>query len=224
MKKILIIIIVLEILLIINPQNIANTSSIAVNNTEEVINMQKDNLKISDFIKESESYTKESMPDIDLNKLLSTAMTGKIDNIKLIRLIYGLLGKEILNSLTVIGSIIIIIVIHGILKSISDGFENKSVSQITYYVQYILIVSLVLTNFADIINMIKESIQNLVGLMNSLVPILITLILTTGNIVSARNVAVNNIIYDNFNRKFYSRCNFTNGFNFNSFRYCISNI
>jgi mutants block sporulation after engulfment len=33
--------------------------------------------------------------------------------------------------------------------------------------------------------MIKESIQNLVGFMNNLIPILITLMLTTGNIVSA---------------------------------------
>ena len=42
-----------------------------------------------------------------------------------------------------------------------------------------------MTSFADIINMVKESIQNLVGFMNSLIPILITLMITTGNIVSA---------------------------------------
>ena len=37
----------------------------------------------------------------------------------------------------------------------------------------------------NILIMIKESIQNLVGFMNNLIPILITLMLTTGNIVSA---------------------------------------
>ena len=37
--------------------------------------------------------------------------------------------------------------IHSILKSISEGLENKSISQITYYVQYILIVTLVMSNF-----------------------------------------------------------------------------
>ncbi len=79
----------------------------------------------------------------------------------------------------------IIIVIHSILKSISEGLENKSISQITYYVQYILIVTLIMSNFADIINMIRTSISNLVGFMNSLVPILITLMLTTGSITSA---------------------------------------
>ena len=40
-------------------------------------------------------------------------------------------------------------------------------------------------NFADIITMVKTSIESLVGFMNSLVPLLITLMLTTGNIASA---------------------------------------
>lgn len=178
MKKFFVVFIILESLILINCTSIAN-------DTDEIINIQKDTLNISDFISEAEEYTKESMPDIDLNELLSNAITGNIDNVKLIRLFLGLLGKEILNSTTVIGSIIVIIVIHGILKSICDGLENKSVAQITYYVQYILIVTLVMTSFADIINMVKESIQNLVGFINLLVPILITLMIATGSIASA---------------------------------------
>ena len=82
-------------------------------------------------------------------------------------------------------SILIIIVIHSILKSISEGLENKGIAQITYYVQYILIVTLMMTNFVQVLDIIKESIQSLVGFMNSLIPILITLMITTGSIVSA---------------------------------------
>lgn len=42
-----------------------------------------------------------------------------------------------------------------------------------------------MTNFVQIIEIIRESIQNLVGFMNLLVPIIITLMITTGSIVSA---------------------------------------
>lgn len=170
------------------------TSFISTNNinnkcyatdTNDIINVQKDTLNISDFISEAQEYIKESMPDIDLNTLLSNAISGKIDNFSLMKLFWSLLGKEILNALSVISSIIVILVIHGILKSITDGLGNKSVAQIAYYVQYILIVTLVMSNFAEIITMVKEAIQNLVGFINSLVPILITLLITTGNIVSA---------------------------------------
>lgn len=42
-----------------------------------------------------------------------------------------------------------------------------------------------MSNFSDVLQMVKTSIQNLVGFMNSLIPLLITLMLTTGNITSA---------------------------------------
>lgn len=79
----------------------------------------------------------------------------------------------------------VIIIISSVLRSITDGLENKSVSQITYYITYILIVTLVMKNFSDIINMVKASIDNLVAFTNCLIPLLITLMITTGNIASA---------------------------------------
>lgn len=96
-----------------------------------------------------------------------------------------LFGGEVFDAIGVVASIIIIIVIHSILKNISEGLENKSIAQITYYVQYILIVTLMMTNFVQILDAIKESVQSLVGFMNSLIPILITLMITTGSVVSA---------------------------------------
>jgi stage III sporulation protein AE len=79
----------------------------------------------------------------------------------------------------------VIIIISSVLRSITDGLENKSVSQITYYITYILIVTIVMKNFSDIINMVKASIENLVAFTNCLIPLLITLMITTGNIASA---------------------------------------
>ena len=79
----------------------------------------------------------------------------------------------------------VIIIISSVLRSITDGLENKSVSQITYCITYILIVTIVMKNFSDIINMVKASIDNLVAFTNCLIPLLITLMITTGNIASA---------------------------------------
>ena len=94
-------------------------------------------------------------------------------------------GGEVIDALSVLASILVIIVIHSILKNLSEGLENKGIAQVTYYVQYILIVTLIMTNFVQILDIVKESIQNLVGFMNSLIPIMITLMITTGSIVSA---------------------------------------
>lgn len=153
--------------------------------TDVVLKSQQDSLNISSFLKEVEKYTSSTYQDINVKELFNSALTGNIDNGKLFKGVLGLLGKEIASSVTVLGSIIVIIVIHSILKSISEGLENKSISQITYYVQYILIVTLIMTNFVQILDMIRGSIQNLVGFMDCLVPVLMTLILTTGSIASA---------------------------------------
>lgn len=49
----------------------------------------------------------------------------------------------------------------------------------------ILIMGIVLFNFSKSLDMVKETIQNLVGFTNSLLPIMMTLMLTTGAITSA---------------------------------------
>ena len=159
------------------------STSYGVNN--EIMDIQMDGLDIKNFVTKSKEYTKDSLPELDINSVLKNAITGKVDNVKLIRLFLGVFGQEFLKSVSVISSIIVVIIIHSILKVISDGLENKSVGHVIYYVEYILIVTLMLNNFSEVINMVKESIQNLVALMNMLVPILITLIITTGNVVSA---------------------------------------
>ena len=48
----------------------------------------------------------------------------------------------------------VIVVISSVLRGITDGLENKGVSQITYYVTYLLIVTIVMKNFSNIINMV----------------------------------------------------------------------
>lgn len=154
-------------------------------NNMEIIESQKDTLNISSFIKEANDYTKDVFSDMEVGEILNSAITGQVENEKIIRNIWKLFGKEIVNSIAGIGSIIVIIIVHSVIKSISDGLENKSISQITYYVQYILIVTLIMTSFSEVLQMVKESIQNLVGFMNILIPLLITLMVTTGSIASA---------------------------------------
>ena len=175
-------ILLLLIIICIQTISLAQTETIE---QSEILESQQETLNISSFIEEAKKYSANVYKDIDFNELFNSAITGNINNKTIINDILKILGKEIVGSVAVIGSIILIIIIHSIFKSLSEGLENKTISQITYYIQYILIVTLIMTNFSNILIMIKESIQNLVGFMNNLIPILITLMLTTGNIVSA---------------------------------------
>ena len=151
---------------------------------EEIFKSQMDSLDISSFINKSKQYTKEIFPDLELDNFLTSAIKGNIDNKGIIKSLLGVFGSEFKELLKVVTGILIIIIVHSILNSFSSNLENSNVSQISFYVQYILIVTLVMSNFADIIKLVNESIQNLVSFIYSLLPILITLMISTGSIAS----------------------------------------
>ena len=152
---------------------------------DEIMENQKESFGISNFLKEAEKYSSEFFEGTDISSILNSAIAGKIDNETIFSKILNFLGKEALTSLKTITYILIIIVIHSILKSISDSLESSNISQIIYYVQYILIVTIIMENFSEIIQMVKDTANNLVGFMNSLVPLLVTLMLYTGSIVTS---------------------------------------
>lgn len=152
---------------------------------EEIMSSTQEKFNIRGFLKEAQKYTNESFEEIDLSSMLGQAIQGKIDNNKLYKIIIKLLGKEVSSSLKILISILVIIVIHGILKAITDGLENNSVSQIIYFVQYILIVTLIMSNFSEIIKLVKDTANDLVGFINVLIPLLLTLMVYTGNITTS---------------------------------------
>lgn len=152
---------------------------------DEIMEGQKESFGISSFIKEAEKYSSDFFEDTDISDMLNSAIVGQVDNNTIFHRILNLLGREAIGSLKTLVSILVIIIIHSILKSISDSLENSNVSQIIYYVQYILIVIVIMSNFSDIIQMVKDTANNLVGFMNALVPLLIALMLYTGSIVTS---------------------------------------
>lgn len=153
--------------------------------TDETIEEQKETFGISDFIKESQKHKGDFLEDIDMSELMNNAIQGNVDNNVLIKKVIKLFGTEVRSSVKTLISILVIIVIHSVLKAISDSLENNNISEMIYYVQYILIVTVIMSNFNSIIQTVKETSQNLVAFMNMLVPILITLMVYTGSITTS---------------------------------------
>ena len=141
-KVFLIVIIILVIATIFIP-----IDSVWAADENETIKQQQGEFKIQDFIKNSKEYTGEFFEDIDINEILNGAIQGKVDNNTLLKKILNLLGKEVVENVRVIVSILVIIVIHSILKSISESLENDGIAKLIYYVQYILIVTIIMANF-----------------------------------------------------------------------------
>ena len=199
-KKIVIIlffiILVLSTLIIFCPKVLAETTKTndseingkSINdNTEninETIKEQQETFGINSFIENANEYTGEFFEDIDISNILDSAISGQVDNNTLYQKILSLFGTELKEGIKTLISILVIIIIHSILKSISENLENDTISTIIYYVQYIAIVTIIMSNFSDIVQMVRDTANNLVGFMNCLVPILLSLMIYTGSITT----------------------------------------
>ncbi len=172
-KKIILIIIIAIIFI---PKTVK-----AENNT---IATQKETFGINSFIENSKQYTGEFFADADISEILNSAISGKVDNSKIYKKILNILGTEVQTGIKSLFSILAIIIIHSILKSISESLENDSISKLIYYVQYIAIVTIIMSNFSDVINLVKQTSNNLIGFMNTLIPVLVSLMLYTGSITT----------------------------------------
>ena len=184
--------ILIFILILIIPTNaLAETE-------EEIMSSTQEKFNISGFINQAQEYTGDFFEDMDLSDIFNQAVQGKVNNQTIYKKIIKILGNEVSSNIKILISILVIIVIHGILKSITDSLDNSNVSQIIYFVQYILIVTLIMSNFTEIIKLIKETANNLVGFINLLMPLLLTLMVYTGNITTSSVLEPSVLFISNF--------------------------
>ena len=161
-------------------ENITNTTD-----TAAIIIKQEEAFGIKDFIKDCEKYSPDFIKDLNIKNLFNSSVSGKIDNKSIFEKLINPLKSEFTDVLKIFINILIIVLLHSLLKSLTDGLENCNVSQIVYYAQYILIVTIIMASFSDILNSITTTINNMVGFTKSLVPLLITLMIYTGNITTS---------------------------------------
>lgn len=178
MKKFFLIMIVVVCVMAIGSTSYAEASI-------QTMKEQQEEFKIQDFIKGAEEYSGEFFDNIDVGDVLEQAIKGEVDNSTFAKRILNLLGKEVTTNVKSIVSILAIIIIHSVLKSISESLENDGISKLIYYVQYILVVTIIMANFSDIIKLVQDTTSNLLGFMNMLVPLLVTLMLYTGSITTS---------------------------------------
>ena len=91
-----------------------------------------------------------------------------------------LIFNELKSSLKVVTIIFILALLSSILKSLDNSFSSGAVSQIATYIIYISMISLTLVGFKDVLEICNTTIDATVGLMQVIMPILITLLILVG--------------------------------------------
>ena len=127
--------------------------------------------------------------------------------------------RELKTSLRVVAIILVLALLSSILKSLENSFSSGDISKITTYIIFITMVSLTLIGFKDVLNICYNTINSTIGLMQVVMPILITLLVLIGfpitstalNPIFLGGVTLINIVFKNsFLFNHYSFCNSNN--------------
>lgn len=169
-------------------------SSLIKQTTEQIMEKTQKTLGISDFLKEADKYTQNIYGNINLSDIFSNIIKGKYKTNFIKSTIFTLFGKDVKESFRLMFNVLIIIIIHSVMKEIIENLGNNSSAKIAYFVQYLMIVTLVTQSFLSVLNITKEAIDNLSNFMNLLIPLLTTLILTTG-CISISNIFQPTLIF-----------------------------
>ena len=151
---------------------------------EDIILKQAEILDIQSFLDVAKENTKETLGEINYSEIFTNLSQGKIEITEVFPSIKNILKNELQNVLKTITTIFVIVLIHGIFKTISENLGNDSIGKIAYFVQYIVIIIYILETYSDLVIYVKDTIERLIDYTNILIPILMTLIMSTGNITT----------------------------------------
>lgn len=94
------------------------------------------------------------------------------------------LFREVLASSGILGKLIVLAVFCAILQNLQNAFENETIAKLAHNVCYFLLIMIALTSFALALTVGKAVIDSMVGFMQVLLPVLLTLLAALGGITT----------------------------------------
>lgn len=179
MQKISKIILMILILIILFPANIAYSEN-------DISKEQIDTLNLSNITDDFNIDTAGVVPDFDPDKLIEEISKGnlKIDGVSIINKLIGLFAKEVNNNISIIIKVIIIAIICAVLKSLHDNLSNH-IAESAFFICYLIMVSLVIVGFKEALSIGQATINSMTAFMQAIVPMMIGMMISVGNITSA---------------------------------------
>ena len=179
MKKIYIKILFTFCILLMSFSNIYGTSKIM----EET----SDTLKLDSMIDSLNEYTEDSKlgSELDLGEISKNLMTGKNnDYSKIVQKVIDIFAGETIRVTKNAIAILIIIVVMGIFSSLEID-KNSSVGKIVYLVSFLLIITILANMYAQVIKDYAKTITTLSGIMQTVTPFVMIVMVASGGIVSS---------------------------------------
>lgn len=161
-------------------------------------------------IDEVEKYVKDDnvVKNVDLKTYIKELVRGETNLLDLFdkNKIKTAALSEIKTSIKIATSILVLALLSSIIKSLENSFSSKGITTVTNYIVFITVVTLTLVSFRDILSLCYTTIENIMGLVNVIIPIMISLLVLVGfpitstalNPIFIGGIAAINIIFKKF--------------------------
>ena len=178
--------------------------------TKDNIDLYIDNQLSKINIDEVEKYVKDDnvVKNVDLKTYIKELVRGETNLLDLFdkNKIKTAALSEIKTSIKIATSILVLALLSSIIKSLENSFSSKGITTVTNYIVFITVVTLTLVSFRDILSLCYTTIENIMGLVNVTIPIMISLLVLVGfpitstalNPIFIGGIAAINIIFKKF--------------------------
>ncbi|MBU3110667.1 stage III sporulation protein AE [Clostridium lacusfryxellense] len=93
--------------------------------------------------------------------------------------------KEVIASMQLIGSLMIIAIICALLHNLQSAFNKESLSNIAYFACYGVMIVMITKSFYIVVELAKTTILNMTDFMAALIPVLMMLLASVGGFAEA---------------------------------------
>lgn len=130
--------------------------------------------------------SEELIPDFNPKSIIGDISKGKFDfSVKgLLDRVGRYFFKEIYLNINILIKLIVLVVLCSVLKNLQASFLSESVGELAFYACYIVIVTILIISLNSALDLGRGIIDNMVGFMHATIPVLITLLISGGNITS----------------------------------------
>lgn len=170
-----------------NNIEISHIDMIKGNNSEQIKDISENTKKINIAVENLKSEN-EILKDLDVQQFVEDMINNKdiSDNKnKIVKAAKQILLKEISDVLKLMSVIIIIAIVCSLLKQLQDAFDNNKISNIAYFTCFASMIVVISKSFYLSIQVANTSITSISNFMYALVPIMIVLFATLGNVTQS---------------------------------------
>lgn len=159
-------------------------------NLDQLIEKQMESLKINELeqlVREINNTTKDALPQINFKDFMVSLIKGEnvLDGGKILNGILKIVFSEVVANSALLAKLLILGILCSLFTNIQTAFERDGVGEVAFYVCYLILISLSIKSFVIAMEITWKAINDMVVLIQVLLPILLTLLVAVGGITTS---------------------------------------